>query len=86
LKVAGLGDETDYELPMTQEQIADCVGLTPVHVNRTLKLLEAEKLITRKSSRGIVIGDWKKLAEAGDFDSNYLHLRHDEPALDQTSL
>ena len=81
LKVAGLGKETDYELPMTQEQIADCVGLTSVHVNRTLKTLEAENLITRKTSRGIIIGDWKKLADAGDFDSNYLHLRESEPAL-----
>jgi CRP-like cAMP-binding protein len=81
LKIAGLGEATDYELPMTQEQLADCVGLTPVHVNRTLKSLEAEKLIDRKSSRGIVIGDWKKLAEAGDFDSSYLHLPVDEPAL-----
>jgi CRP-like cAMP-binding protein len=82
LKVAGLGAETDYELPMTQEQLADCVGLTSVHVNRTLKALEAENLIGRKNSRGITIGDWKKLAEAGDFDSNYLHLRDGEPALD----
>lgn len=82
LKVAGLGEATDYELPMTQEQLADCTGLTPVHVNRTLKSLEAEKLIDRRSSRSISIGDWKKLAEAGDFDSTYLHLREDEPALD----
>jgi CRP-like cAMP-binding protein len=82
LKVAGLGEPTDYELPMTQEQLADCTGLTPVHVNRTLKLLEAENLITRRSSRSIGIGDWKKLAEAGDFDSNYLHLRKNEPAMD----
>jgi CRP-like cAMP-binding protein len=82
LKVAGLGEATNYELPMTQEQLADCTGLTPVHVNRTLKLLEAENLITRETSRSIVIGDWKKLAEAGDFDSNYLHLRANEPAMD----
>jgi CRP-like cAMP-binding protein len=81
LKVAGLGEETDYELPMTQEQLADCVGLTPVHVNRTLKGLEADNLIERRSSRGITIGDWKRLAEAGDFDSNYLHLPRDKPAL-----
>ncbi len=26
LKVAGLGEATEYELPMTQEQIADCTG------------------------------------------------------------
>jgi CRP-like cAMP-binding protein len=82
MKVAGLGEATDYELPMTQEQLADCTGLTPVHVNRTLKALEAENLIARRSSRAITIGDWKKLAEAGDFDSNYLHLREGEPALD----
>ncbi|HEX8444230.1 MAG TPA: Crp/Fnr family transcriptional regulator [Allosphingosinicella sp.] len=81
LKVAGLGEATEYELPMTQEQIADCTGLTPVHVNRTLKALEAENLITRRTSRSITIGDWRKLAEAGDFDSNYLHLRAQEPAL-----
>lgn len=81
LKVAGLGEATEYELPMSQEQLADCTGLTPVHVNRTLKNLEAEKLIERRSSRSIIIGDWRKLADAGDFDSNYLHLREDEPAL-----
>jgi predicted transcriptional regulator len=66
---------------MSQEQIADCTGLTPVHVNRTLKALEAKNLITRRTSRAIKIGDWKKLAQAGDFDSMYLHLKDDEPAL-----
>ncbi|HYJ29465.1 MAG TPA: Crp/Fnr family transcriptional regulator [Allosphingosinicella sp.] len=81
LQVAGLGAATDYELPMTQEQLADCTGLTPVHVNRTLKSLEAERLITRRGSRSVTIGDWKKLAEAGDFDSAYLHLADDEAAL-----
>ncbi len=45
LEVAGLGTTTGYRLPMTQEQIADCAGLTAVHVNRTLKQLEAEGLI-----------------------------------------
>ena len=81
LKVAGLGKPTDYELPMTQEQIADCTGLTPVHVNRMLKALEADNLISRRNVRTVTIGDWRKLADAGDFDSNYLHLREGEPAL-----
>ncbi|WP_380786827.1 Crp/Fnr family transcriptional regulator [Sphingomonas sp. R86521] len=80
LKLAGLGSQTDYELPMTQEQLADCVGLTPVHVNRTLKMLEIKNLIVRTRNRGIVIADWRKLADAGDFDSNYLHVRGN-PAL-----
>lgn len=81
LKVFGLGKEDDYELPMTQEQIADSTGLTTVHVNRTIKLLEREGLIDRSHPRSIHIGDWRKLAEAGDFDSNYLHLREAETAL-----
>jgi CRP-like cAMP-binding protein len=81
LKVAGLGMQTDYEMPLTQEQLADCLGLTPVHVNRTMKLLESEKLIERSTSRSITIGDWQKLADAGDFDARYLHLKPDEPAL-----
>ena len=81
LKVAGLGQQTNYEVPMTQEQIADATGLTPVHVNRTIRTLETEGLIQRSNPRSIIIGDWKKLAETGDFDSNYLHLKEHEPAL-----
>jgi CRP-like cAMP-binding protein len=81
LKVAGLGEHNDYELPMTQEQLADALGLTSVHVNRTIKTLEQEGLISRSTTRSIQIGDWKRLAEVGDFDSTYLHLHHDEPAL-----
>jgi CRP-like cAMP-binding protein len=73
LETAGLGELSNYELPMTQEQIADCVGLTPVHVNRTLKLLANENLITR-TARTVKIADWERLAEAGDFNSTYLHL------------
>lgn len=56
-------------------------GMTPVHVNRTIKLLEKEGLIDHSHPRSINFGDWRKLAEAGDFDSNYLHLNRDEPAL-----
>ena len=81
LKVAGLGEQNGYELPMTQEQLGDATGLTSVHVNRTIKALEADGLIERANPRSIMIGDWRKLAEVGDFDSNYLHLHHDEPAL-----
>ena len=81
LKSAGLGDETGYQLPMTQEQLADATGLTPVHINRTLKALERDGLIERASPRAIHIADWRKLAQAGEFDSNYLHMREDDPAL-----
>jgi CRP-like cAMP-binding protein len=81
MKVAGLGEQTRYELPMTQDQLGDATGLTPVHVNRTLKSLQADRLIERSSPRSITIGDWKNLAAAGDFNSAYLHLREGEPAV-----
>jgi CRP-like cAMP-binding protein len=81
LKLAGLGEQSGYELPMTQEQLGDATGLTSVHVNRTLKALESERLIERLRPRSVTIGDWKKLADTGDFDSRYLHLREDEPGL-----
>jgi CRP-like cAMP-binding protein len=73
LQHAGLGTTCDYELPMTQEQIADCTGLTPVHVNRTLMGLDADGL-TERSKRAVLITDWERLAHVGDFNSDYLHL------------
>lgn len=73
LEDAGLGDLCSYELPMNQEQLADTLGLTAVHVNRTLKALDQEGLTTR-AKRSVIINDWKALAEAGDFNAGYLHL------------
>lgn len=73
LEVAGLGEQSSYELPMTQEELGDVLGLTSVHVNRTLKELEARGLIKR-TTRDVVINDWDELAVVGDFDATYLHL------------
>jgi CRP-like cAMP-binding protein len=73
LENAGIGQLCNYELPMTQEQLADCLALTPVHVNRTLKLLEKEALISR-TVRSVKIEDWEKLAREGDFNTTYLHV------------
>jgi CRP-like cAMP-binding protein len=73
LEVEGFAEDYGYELPMTQEQLADAVGLTPVHVNRTLKALEAEGLIVR-SKRSISFPDWRRLRTVADFNQRYLHL------------
>lgn len=80
LEAAGLGEACNYTLPMTQEQLADAVGLTSVHVNRTLQALDSEGL-TRRTKRAVVIDDWKRLAQAGDFDPLYLHLPAASPLL-----
>jgi len=73
LDVAGLGQSSEFDLPMTQEQLADALSLTSVHVNRTLKQLAAEGWITR-SKRNIHIVDFAQLARVGDFNPDYLHL------------
>jgi CRP-like cAMP-binding protein len=79
MEVAELGRSASYELPFTQEQMADAVSLTSVHVNRTLKRLENEGHI-RRSKRTIQIDNWQELAKVADFEPRYLHLaRADMP-------
>lgn len=75
LEAQGLAGEGGYELPMTQEQLADALALTPVHVNRTLKSLADDGLITR-SKRQVTFPDYERLREVGDFNPRYLHLQH----------
>lgn len=84
LRGAGLvaHDEFEYELPMTQEQLADCTGLTSVHVNRMLKSLSQDGLISR-TKRSVTIEDWTELARAGDFESAYLHMGSDRLSMIQ---
>lgn len=73
MKAAGYADAEGFRLPLTQEQLADAVGLTTVHVNRTLKSLEADGIVNR-DRRYIGFHDWAALAEVGDFNALYLHL------------
>jgi CRP-like cAMP-binding protein len=73
LEVAQLGTTTGYQFPMTQEQLADATGLTSVHVNRSLKALEADGLITREKKH-IGIPDWERLRDLSGFNELYLHL------------
>jgi CRP-like cAMP-binding protein len=77
LQAQGLAEEYGYELPMTQEQLADALGLTPVHVNRVLKALEAEGLISRHR-RAVTFPDWEKMRQVADFNQRYLHLEPQE--------
>lgn len=73
LEMVGLGSRQAFELPLTQEHLADATGITPVHVNRTLKDMEEEELFERRL-RHVTVPDWKRLAAVGDFDDLYLHL------------
>ena len=73
LEHRGLTTDHGFELPLTQEQLADATGLTSVHVNRVLRSLENECLIKRKR-RQIHFSDWRALEDAGDFSRRYLHV------------
>lgn len=68
----GLGSPERFTLPMTQEQIADATGLTTVHVNRMLRALSDEGIITRQR-REVQIADWDQMRAYADFDASYLH-------------
>ena len=73
LGVAGLTEGNHYSLPLTQEDMADVCGLTPVHVNRTLQELRATGTV--EWQRGTVtIKDWAALQAFGEFDPDYLYL------------
>jgi CRP-like cAMP-binding protein len=73
LKRAGLVTEGAFELPLTQTDLADALGLTAIHMNRTLSKFRQEGLVAI-DNRAISILDWQALKAIGEFDATYLHL------------
>jgi CRP-like cAMP-binding protein len=67
------GNSSRFPLPLTQEQIADALGLTAVHVNRTMQRLRAEGLIGTEN-RSMIILDLMRLQKFGGFDPRYLRI------------
>lgn len=64
--------EITFPFPVTQTQLGDITGLTPVHVNRTLQALRREGLADIRHNARIF--NWDALVEAGDFDPDYLQV------------
>jgi CRP-like cAMP-binding protein len=73
MRHAGLTDGQGFQLPLTQASLAEALGLSAVHVNRTLQQLRREGLIESRG-RFQTILDWDRLRRIGDFDATYLHL------------
>lgn len=67
---AGVAGES-VPFPICQEEVADAVGLTTVHVNRTLKEMRAEGLL-ECAARKLVIKDEKRLTEIANFDKSII--------------
>jgi CRP-like cAMP-binding protein len=66
-------DATAIPMPLSQTTMADALGLTPVHINRTLTALRDDGLLAIIHGE-LVIKDWKGLQAAADFDPSYLYL------------
>jgi CRP-like cAMP-binding protein len=72
-RMVGLASDNSFDFPITQTDLADATGLTPVHVNRTLKALRDDKLLEMKEGLVKVL-DPEKLKAVAGFNPNYLHL------------
>ena len=76
LEVAGAANDFSFDFPLTQEQLASCINLTPVHVNRTLQLLRRQGLIALDNRR-LTLLDFPALRTMAEFDPAYLYLEQE---------
>jgi CRP-like cAMP-binding protein len=81
MKAVGLTDDGSFELPLTQSELSDTMGLSVVHVNRSLKELREAGLVSLRNER-ILIPNVQRLKDYSDFDPSYLHLRWPNPGRD----
>jgi CRP-like cAMP-binding protein len=72
MAMVGLADESGYEMPLTQTDLADLLGLTRVHLNVSLQDLRRLGLISLRNHR-LTIHDLQGLRERSLFDASYLH-------------
>ena len=74
LTLVGLGTEAEFKCPLSQFVLADALGLTSIHVNRTLRELRERNLLTVR--RGVVtIHDLAGLRKLAGFQGGYLSVR-----------
>jgi CRP-like cAMP-binding protein len=73
LQVVGLASGQRYDIPLTQRELSECLGLTVVHANRTIQELRRRGLIELEN-RVLIIRDRKALDHVAQFDDSYLYL------------
>lgn len=73
LKAIGLVSGAAFLFPVTQAELADAVGISIVHANRTLQQLRADALLSFNNGQ-VEILNWKRLSDLAQFDPSYLHL------------
>ena len=78
LRLVGMGDKAGFACPLSQYLLADALGLSAVHVNRVLRELREEGLLTLQKGM-VVFHNYDALVKFTSFDRNYLD--HDGPLL-----
>ncbi|MBJ3785499.1 Crp/Fnr family transcriptional regulator [Devosia sediminis] len=73
LKSVGTIDSFEFPFKVTQSDLADALGMSIVHANRTLQELRSAGLLIFASGQAEIL-DWPRLSELGQFDPAYLHL------------
>ena len=73
LGLVGLTEDASYGLGLTQTDLAESLGLTPVHVNRSLRRLREQGLVEFRGGR-VTIHDLPGLERVAEFDPAYLYL------------
>ena len=82
LAAVGLLRDFSLNIPWTQTDVADMIGMTPIHANRLIQELRAQGLV-QWEARLVRILNWQGLAEVADFSADYLHLKSIEQVLEQ---
>ncbi len=73
LETIGLAFDHRMDLPMTQQQVGETLGFSPVHTNRTIQTLREKRLLTWRDQE-VEILDWTGLTALAEFDPTYLRL------------
>jgi CRP-like cAMP-binding protein len=73
LSLVGLVTNNGFYLPLSQAEVADALGVSLVHFNKTLQLLRRDGVV-RWADRHITVVQWDRLVEIGEFDDAYLNL------------
>ena len=79
MRSVGLTQDHTCDVPITQGEFADALGISTVHVNRVLQELRGDGLI-KLAGGTLTVLDWDGLKKAGDFDPTYLHLEQEQAA------
>lgn len=71
LALVGMGSKAGYACPLTQYHLADALGLTAIHVNRVLRQLREDGLVTFRAGH-VTFDNYDRLVDLADFDPAYL--------------